>query len=308
MHRNEFVLLTDRAIVAIGGTDRVGFLQGLATNDITRAGPDQAIYAALLTPQGRYVHDFCVAAPGEELLLDCEAARRDDLLRRLKPYKLRSKVDLSDASDRFVVVALIGPDALTTLGLPAEPGRARPFGDGIAFTDPRLADLGARAILPRRDDLAAVLAAEGWHATEPQAYERLRLGLGIPDGSRDMAIEKALLLENNIDVLNGISWTKGCYLGQEVTARTRYRALVRKRLTPVSLNGALPAPGTPILAGSQEIGEIRSGHGDHALALLRLEETARALSDAVTLIADGTEITPNRPDWFPPPAPAPDAG
>ena len=160
---------------------------------------------------------------------------------------------------------------MEALGLPVEPGAAAPLGDGVVFVDPRLPGLGARAILPRGSE-AAVLEPAGFSAADVAAYDRLRLEAGVPDGSRDMVVEKAILLENNLDELHAISWQKGCYMGQELTARTRYRGLVRKRLFPVIVEGALPEPGTPVMMGDKEAGEMRSGSGDRALALLRLEE------------------------------------
>src|SRR5690349_9974878 len=154
-------VLDDRGVLALDGADRIGFLQGLVSNDVAKVAADRAVHAAFLTPQGKYLHDFAVAALGERLLLDVEAARRDDLLRRLKLYRLRSRITLADATADFVVVALFGPGALGRLGLPAESGRATGFGGGVAFTDPRLAALGARAILPRQE-AGAILADAGF--------------------------------------------------------------------------------------------------------------------------------------------------
>ena len=123
-------------------------------------------------------------------------------------------------------------------------------------------------------------------------YEALRLSLGVPDGSRDLKVEKALLLENGFDELHGVDFDKGCYMGQELTARTKYRALVRKRLFPVQVEGALPAPGTVIERAGKDVGEIRSGAGNRALAMLRLE----ALEGPLT--AGGAKIVPQKPDWM----------
>ena len=291
-----YVTLAPRGILAIDGADRTAFLQGLVTNDVTPVGAARAVYSALLTPQGKFLHDFFIAALGDRLLLDCEAERLADLQRRLKMYKLRSKVALEDDSARFSVTALFGGGALEALGLPAEPGAAAALSDGIAFTDPRLPALGARAVLPRGTE-AEALEAKGFRPAAPDAYERLRLELGVPDGSRDMLVDKAILLENGLDDLNAISWQKGCYMGQELTARTRYRGLVRKRLMPVAVEGPLPEPGAIVMLGDKEAGELRTGAGDRALALLRLEEVERARAEGLPLQVGGTRIVPGRPDW-----------
>jgi folate-binding protein YgfZ len=291
-----YVTLPSRGILAIDGLDRATFLQGLVSNDVTQAGPSRALYSAFLTAQGKYLHDFFIAETGERLLLDGEVGRLPDLQRRLKMYKLRSKIALEDASAQFSVTALFGPGALEALGLPAEPGTAAPLGGGVVFVDPRLAELGVRVILPRGTE-AAVLEPAGFAPAEAAAYDRLRLEVGVPDGSRDMVVEKAILLENNLDELHAISWQKGCYMGQELTARTRYRGLVRKRLFPVIVEGVLPEPGTPVMLGDKEAGEVRSGSGDRALALLRLEEVARAEADGIPLVAGEARLVPVKPDW-----------
>lgn len=286
-----YVVLEERGVLAVTGEDRAAFLQGLVTNDMRAVSGERAVYTLFLTPQGKYLHDFMVACDGDALLLDVEAARRDDLLRRLKMYRLRSKIALEDRTAGLTVVALIGPGVLGTLGLPAEPGAAVPFAGGLAFTDPRRVGLGARALLPAGTDLEAL----GFARLPFDAWDRLRLELGVPDGSRDMEVEKAIPLENNLDALNAISWDKGCYMGQELTARTRYRALIKKRLVPVELNGPLPAPGTPVRLGEKDAGEMRSGMQTRALAMLRLEDLDRAEKEQITFTAGDTMVVPRKP-------------
>jgi folate-binding protein YgfZ len=285
--------LPARGVLEITGEDRVAFLQGLVTNDVIKVSADRAIFAALLTAQGRYLFDFFVFALGDALYLETEAARLGDLQRRLTIYKLRSKVALADASARFAVAAAWGESA-GTLGLTGE-GAAQPFGGGIAFIDPRVAALGARAVLPRDQGLAALEQA-GFARADAAAYDRHRLALGVPDGSRDLPIEKALLLESGFDELNAIDWQKGCYMGQELTARTKYRALVKKRLLPVAVEGPLPAPGTPIMLDGAEAGELHSGRDDRALALLRLD-AVEAAEKGATLLAGTARLKPERPSW-----------
>jgi len=289
-------LLDTRGVLEIAGEDRHEFLQGLISNDTRKLSPSRALYAAFLTPQGKYLHDFFLTEIGGSVLLDGEGARLGDLLRRLSLYKLRSKVTLADASERFQVSAAFGDDALALLGLPAERGASRMFAGGVAYVDPRLARLGARLLLPRSSGMAP-LEALGFKRADAEVYDRLRLAAGIPDGSRDLPIEKAILLEAGFDELNGVDWEKGCYMGQELTARTKYRALIKKRLLPVRIEGALPPPGTPILLGEQEAGEIRSGSGELALALIRLEALEEAASSGAALTAGGSRVIATKPDW-----------
>jgi tRNA-modifying protein YgfZ len=291
-----YVLLAERGVLALRGGDARSFLQGLTSNDIARIREEQAGYGALLTPQGKFLFDFFIAQEGAQLLLETELARLEQLLRRLLMYRLRSKVDLEDVSKRFAVVALIGDDVAGLLDLPRRPGAARILEQGLVFIDPRLARLGARGLLPK-DNAAALLAKLGFEELEPAAYERLRLMLGVPDGSRDLVVEKSTLLESGFEELNGVDFAKGCFVGQELTARMKYRGLVRKRLLPVAFTGAPPAPGTIIRLGGREAGEMRSGIDGQGLALLRLEQVEKARAEGAPLMAGATEILPQEPAW-----------
>ena len=292
MPKPAFAILEDRAVIAVAGEDRTAFLQGLVSNDVERAGPECAIYAAFLTAQGKYLHDFFIAVQGDAFLIDCEAARRDDLLQRLSMYRMRSKV-VVEPRPELCVAAVFGAGATEKLALGSERGAAAEIASGLAFVDPRLAAIGARALLPV-DSAAAALKERGLTPATPEAYEDARLPLGLPDGSRDLIVGKSILLENGFEELAGIDWDKGCFLGQELTARTRYRGLVKKRLVPVSVEGALPDPGTIIERDGREAGEMRSGRGAHGLALLRLE----ALENAdEPLTAGDTRLAPQKPDW-----------
>lgn len=290
-----YTVLEGRGLLAIDGPDAKTFLQGLVSNDVNKLAPDRALYAAFLTPQGKYLHDFFLFQLGDTLVLDAEAPRLADLKRRLGLYKLRSKVTLNERTDDFTVIALFGDDALSALGLPATPGAAVPLASGLAFTDPRLAAVGARAVLPKNDAVAAV-EAKGFRAAGAEAYDRLRLRLGLPDGSRDLEIEKSILLENGFDELNGVDWNKGCYMGQELTARTKYRGVIRKRLMPVEIEGPLPPAGTPIVWQDKEVGEMRSGRDGIGLAMIRLEHL-EAAGAGTPFTAGAAKVKPLKPDW-----------
>lgn len=293
MATRSYLVLEDRAVLEVGGEDRVPFLQGLVSNDVAKA-ETRAIHAALLTAQGRYLHDFVIYPHGSMLLLEAEAGRRDDLRRRLMLYRLRAKVTI--AAGDWLVAAAWGDGVAAALGLVAEPGAVRALGNGLAAIDPRLPALGARVLLPRTEG-AGALAAMGFAPAARAAYERLRIEAGVPDGSRDLGVEKALLIESGFDELNGIDWQKGCFIGQELTARMKHRALVKKRLLPVAVEGPLPAPGTPVTLDGEEVGELRSGADGLALALLRLDALAKAEAGAA-LSAGPARLVPRRPQWL----------
>ena len=257
--------LPERAALAVAGEDRVGFLQGLVSNDVAEAEPGRAVWAALLTPQGKWLADFFILSDDRRLLLDCERAQLPMVQQRLSRYRLRSRVVLSDTDLRVYVAWDGDPDVA-----------------GVAARDPRLPNAGWR-----------VLTAEPLpvNATETD-WDLHRLGLGLPDGSRDMEAEKSVLLEAGFDELNGVSWTKGCYMGQELTARTKYRGLVKRRLVPVRIDGAVPEPGSPILRDGREVGTMRSASGQNGMAVLRLE----ALESVLT--SGDSTLTPMTPGWL----------
>ena len=292
MAERSCALLTDRAVLEVAGVDRRDFLQGLVSNDVAKVDVDRAVYAALLTAQGKYLHDFFVTSIGEAFYLDAEAARLADLKRRLGLYKLRAKVVLGEKGERYRVAVAFGESVPELFDLSAESGAAAPFAGGLAYVDPRLPALGVRFLLPRGAGLAPLESA-GFSVVEPAAYDRLRLSLGVPEGSRDLAVEKSILLESGFEELNGVDFDKGCYIGQELTARTKHRALIKKRLVPVLVEGPLPAPGTQLMQGGAEAGEMRSGQDGIGLALLRLE----ALEDDKPITAGETTLTPQKPDW-----------
>jgi folate-binding protein YgfZ len=285
----QYTVLQDRGVLAVSGPDHRSFLQGLVSNDVAKVAGDRGVYAALLTAQGKYLHDFFMVELGEAIWLDAEAARLADLKRRLSMYRLRAKVELAERPE-LAVAAVFGAGALAAFGLPAEPGTARPFEGGVAMADPRLAELGARAIADR----GRLAGLARFAPADFAAYDRHRLALGVPDGSRDLVTDKSILLESGFDELHGVDWQKGCYIGQELTARTKYRGLIKKRLFPVRVDGPAPAPGTMITLDGKDAGEMRSSRDGLGLALLRLE----AVATARPLAADAAILTPVRPDWM----------
>lgn len=291
MDDSKYLLLDNRVVLRIGGEDARDFLQGLVSNDLTKVSPTNTIYAALLTPQGKYLHDFFIAELDGAFLLDCERSRIDDLFKRLRMYKLRSKIELA-IDDEFCVIALTGDQISEKLSLEPTKGATGTFLSGIAFIDPRLAEMGARAIMPSQS-AEDNLSAEGCAPGDAADYDQRRLALGLPDGSRDMEIEKSILLECGFEELNGVSFEKGCYAGQELTARTKHRGLVKKRLMPVKIDGPTPEPGTEITLNGKNAGEMRSARDGMGLALIRLE----ILEGSPTLTAGSATLHPVPPKW-----------
>ncbi|MCW5750632.1 MAG: folate-binding protein YgfZ [Alphaproteobacteria bacterium] len=288
--------LADRGLLTLVGEETRKFLQGLVSNDVEKVTPAHGIYAALLSPQGKFLHDFFILEWRDGLILDCEAERRADLQRRLTLYRLRSKVRIGEADAGLGVHVAFGDGAAARLGLPAEPGAGVAFAGGIAMVDPRLPGLGLR-LVGEDAAIGEALQAAGFRSGEASEYHRLRVHLGVPDGSRDLPIEKAFLLENNFEELNGVDFRKGCYVGQELTARTKYRGLVRKRLFRVDGDRSLPPAGTPVMAGDKEAGILYSALERQGLALLRLEPVQEAADAGTPLTAGDARLVPVKPAY-----------
>ncbi|MCL1514969.1 glycine cleavage system protein T [Parasaccharibacter sp. TMW2.1890] len=271
MKRNH---LSRRSVISLTGNERTSFLNGLITNDVQALSQNGTAWAAMLNAQGRIQTLFFLWKTEEALLLDLPETETDSLLKTLRRFRLRADVHM----ERM--------DATILTGAPETP---RPDGALIHAADPRHPALGWRAIIP-----GSPANDEAVQQREADALLARRLQTGIP-GDEDIVPGQTLVLEANMDHLHGVSWTKGCYLGQEVTARTHYRGLIKKRLLPARSTDGQPLPdeGAVTLDG-QEVGELRSHAGQHGLALLH-----RRAWNTSGLQLDGHPITLDWPDWLP---------
>lgn len=245
--------LENRGVIRLLGPDSRSLLQGLITNDVEALDEDTAVYAGLLTPQGKFLFDMIIVADGDDLLLDVEATRKVDLIRRLMMYKLRADVEIID-EPRFVWAFFDGETE-----------------QGVSYNDPRHKSLHKRVISSENP-------APNAEALAFSDYEERRIRHGVPDGSRDMAVEKYFWLETAAEKLNGVSFTKGCFVGQELTARMKHRTTLKKTLAPFKIECSAKR-GDPILTSDgKTAGEIRSVSNGYALAYFRLEHTEAELS------------------------------
>jgi hypothetical protein len=290
------ILLKERGLIAVEGQDKETFLQGLLTNDMRRLSDRRALYAALLSPQGKIQFDFLLARAGDAILLDVEGSESQALLKRLLLYKLRADVRLQDRSPDFTVIALVGADAATHLGLAPEPGAAGRFGDSLCFVDPRHAGLGARLIVARAK-ADATRAALALPRAERLAYDERRMRLGIAEGI-ELSRDGVYPLEANFEALNGVDFKKGCYVGQELTARMKHKTELRKRVLPVLADGSLPQPGELIHAGEDTIGTLLGAAHNKGVALIRLDRLAAAEARGALPMAGALALTIERPAWL----------
>jgi tRNA-modifying protein YgfZ len=258
--------IEDRAIIALSGPDARAFLQDLVTNDVEALAPDKPIYAALLTPQGKILFDFIITDDGVgALLIDCWAPARDALVKRLSLYRLRAKVEITPRDDLAVFASWDGSPV-----------------PGASFDDPRLAALGKRSV-------ASSSAGSG-------GYLAHRLSLGVPEGP-DFGSDKTFALDAGLDELHGVAFDKGCYVGQELTARMKHRGTARKRILPVeSTNKSALPPGADLRVTGHSIGEVVSVYDSRGFALVRLDRWEDA--GAAPIDAAGVMVRITKPGWL----------
>ncbi len=259
-----------RSVIRVSGPDAGAFLRNLLTQDAV-LDEGAVRYGALLTPQGKVVADMIIYGTGLDVLIDVDATRAAGLQRLLGLYKLRSQITLEDVSDQKALVA--GYDQF----------------DG-ARADPRLPVLGWRGIVSRQEALSLPDGAA--------AYDARRIELGVPDLARDAAAEEVFALESLLEELNGVDFQKGCFIGQENVSRMKRRATTRKKFCRVAFEGEPPEYGAPVRAGQAELGSIRSGTVNRAIALLRLDRAMEALDKGETLMAGDKSIRLDPPAWL----------
>jgi len=270
MSAGSIAYLDDRAVLRVSGPDAGAFLQGLITNDIGLLATQPAIFAGLLSPQGKVLFEFLVVKAGDALLLDVATDAAEDLAKRLAMYKLRAKVEISDPDDWHVLSLL---DAQ--------------YSDSNGFDDPRLARLGKRDLSP---------LAVGFE-TSSLDYHAHRISLGMPEGGKDYAFGELFPHEAMFDQLNGVSFTKGCYVGQEIVARMQHRGTARSRFLIVDADAPLPSLSTPVLAGDKPLGQMGSNAGKQGLALIRLDRLADAYAAKAQITAGGIPIRLTKPAY-----------
>lgn len=252
--------LDSRALISVTGEDAKSFLHTLLTQDVETLQAGELRFGALLSPPGRLLFDLFLLGQADGVLLDVAADRREALIQRLSMYKLRAKVEVV-ADGRPVFAAW--PDAPTGF-----------------IPDPRTPLMGGRLYGDTTPD-----------ATEAD-YDAHRLSVGLPDPARDAPDDKTYPIEADFDLLNGIDFHKGCFVGQETTSRMKRRGAIKTRMVPLDFDGAAPPFGAEVLNGDLRAGQILTGRNGSAMALLRLDRVDGDLT------VDGRPVRARKPAWM----------
>lgn len=275
------VRLPERSAVAVEGPDAQKFLQDLITNDLDLLKSQRAVHAGLLSPQGKLLFEFFVVPSERGFVLETVRGRAKDLVKRLTLYKLRAKIEISDRSDGQDVYAAWGDGASDVAA--------------DAYADPRLPALGMRFMRAKDAGVA--------EAGDLASYEAHRIALGVPEADQDYALGDTFPHEAGFDILHGVAFDKGCFVGQEVVSRMQHRGTARKRFVIVEGNATLPPAKTEITAGEEParavIGVMGSSVGTSGLALVRLDRAAEALAKGQAIMAGDVEVALRVPPWAP---------
>ncbi len=285
-----WVHLTSRSLIAISGPERIDFLQGLVTQKITG---NEAVFSAILLPNGRFFTDFFVIHTKDFLVLDCAKEHAAALLKLLAPYGMLHDVALKDLSAQFTVCAALGARAIS-LHEQRSPQSSDLNQKSITFyTDPRHSEMGMRALVPY------VLLHELPHPMldpSPEwCYHKQRIARGIPEGAYDLIHQQSIILEYGYQHIHALDWTKGCYMGQELMARTFHRGNIRKHLYRMTLDtGHFPAKASVLYHGNGDnqgtrMGWMGSHHENHALATLHESLYDGAQTPMLLMSDDGPE-------------------
>ncbi len=289
MRPQKIAQIADRGAISVIGADAAKLLQGLVTNEIAtlETNPDDvafeaaAAHAGLLSPQGKILFEFFCVRTLDGFVLDVARDKATELAKRLSMYKLRAAADIKVVSDHYQVLALWGPDACSS----------GPTTSTVAFRDPRHVDLGTRILAEARFATDIASATNGFKC-DAAAYHTHRIALGVPEGGKDYDFGDAYPHEADFDLFNGVSFTKGCYVGQEVVARMQNKTVVRKRVVRVTGSSNL-TNGSDIFLGEAHIGRLGSVDGVNALAMLRLDRALEAIEKGITLTSNSIAVTPS---------------
>ena len=294
MNIKNVYILDDRAILYINGKDAKEFLQNLISNDINKVSDENSCFTSLLTPQGKFLYEFIIIKHKSGYLIDCEKSQADGLFKQLSIYKLRSKVEILNLSNEFVVAAFSQEKFLTFDDAKDIPGFTLKYREDPIFLDPRNKRLGARLII-NLEKLYLSLKKLDLHNANIDDYYLFSHKLGIVPKDLNKLQNKLFGIECNYEELNGIDFKKGCYVGQENTARIKLKNKLSKRLLPINIIKGELTEGESIFYNENDIGKVLI-EKDYPLALIKyLDENFNGKSDFNTKNAS---INIKKPDWI----------
>ena len=294
MNIKNVYILNERAILYINGEDVKDFLQNLISNDIDKVSDTNSCFTSLLTPQGKFLYEFIIIKHKSGFLIDCEKSQVDGLFKQLNIYKLRSQIEILNLSNEFVVTAFSHEKFLTFDNSKDQPGFTLKYREDPIFLDPRNKDLGARLII-NLEKLYLSLKKLNLHDADINEYYSLSHKLGIVPKDLNKLQNKLFGIECNFEELNGIDFKKGCYVGQENTARIKLKNKLSKRLLPINIINGKLHEGESIYNNENEIGKVLIDN-DYPFALVKYLNDN--FNEKVDFNTKNASIRIKNPDWI----------
>jgi folate-binding protein YgfZ len=294
MKNDNVYILEDRGILYVNGEDVKNFLQNIISNDINKVTENNSCFASLLTPQGKFLYDFIIIKHKSGYFIDCEKTQIDTLFKQLTIYKIRSKIEIINLSNEFVIAAFSNERFLTFNGSKDISGYTIKYREDPILLDPRNNNLGARFII-NLEKLYLSLKKLDLKNADIKEYYKNSHDLGIAQRDLNKLQNKLFGIECNFEELNGIDFKKGCYVGQENTARIKLKGKLSKRLMPIKLIKGQLTEGAPIYNGSAEIGKVMI-NSEYPFALIKYLD--KDFSETVELKSDNALLKVKKPDWI----------
>ena len=294
MNIKNVYILDDRAILYVNGEDAKEFLQNLISNDVNKVSDTNSCFTSLLSPQGKFLYEFIIIKHKSGYIIDCEKTQADGLFKQLSVYKLRSKVEILNLSNEFVVAAFGYEKFLTFDEAQDIPGFTLKYREDPIFLDPRNKQLGARLII-NLEKLYLSLKKLGLQDSNLKEYYSFSHKLGIVPKDLNKLQNKLFGIECNYEELNGIDFKKGCYVGQENTARIKLKNKLSKRLLPIDLVKGELKKGENIYHKEKEIGKVLI-ENDYPFALIKFRDVN--LSENIDFNTKEASIKIEKPDWI----------
>ena len=262
MTTNKYVDLNESKFINISGNDKSEFLQSIITNDINKCVQKNGIYSCLLSPQGKFLADFFIYQKEDQYLIEINERFKNDFLNKLSIYKLRSNIDIKE-NNNYNSIVILNNDLKLNEGI-------------INFTDPRNDNLGKK-IFANKNDIVKIIEQNNLTKINFDFYRELMIKNIIPYSVMDLVVNKSLLLENNFEKINAIDWEKGCYVGQEITARMKYRSLLKKNIRALKILSGEISINSKVFLNNNEIGEILSFTKNFAMAMIKIVDAKKII-------------------------------
>ena len=295
MEKSEVITLEDRGFIQVKGIEAKDFLQNIVTNDIEKVTDQLTIFSSILTPQGKYLFDFFILKLKDSYLLECEKKSTEKIIKLLNYYKLRSKVDFIDLSEKYVALVISLEKFKEINNSDFSIGKTTSYGNDPVYIDPRNSNLGAKLISKLENMHLAIKKLNLTNADKKKYYNK-SFELGIPQTNLGKLKDKIFGIENNLDELNGIDFKKGCYVGQENTSRIKLRNKLRRRILPIKKIKGTISENDIIKYKGNEIGKIMINE-PYIFALVKIVDPDISEFNNSELISGNATIKILKPDW-----------